>query len=34
MVRREIESVDVRIDRLVCELYGLSPEEITIVEGK
>ena len=34
MVKREIESTDVRIDRLVYELYGLTPEEINIVEGK
>ena len=34
MIRREIESTDRSIDRLVYELYGLSPEEISIVEGK
>ena len=34
MVRREIESMDKRIDRLVYELYGLTDEEINIVEGK
>jgi hypothetical protein len=34
MVRSEIESTDESIDRLVYELHGLSPEEITIVEGK
>jgi hypothetical protein len=34
MVRREIESTDRAIDRLVYELYGLSEEEIGIVEGK
>jgi type I restriction-modification system DNA methylase subunit len=32
MVKREIESLDKRIDRLVYELYGLSEEEIRIVE--
>jgi coenzyme F420-reducing hydrogenase delta subunit len=32
--RREIESTDKAIDRLVYELYGLSEEEIRIVEGK
>jgi hypothetical protein len=32
-VKREIESTDGRIDRLVCELYGLSEEEIKIVES-
>ncbi len=34
MVKREIESTDKAIDRLVYELYGLSEEEIKIVEGK
>ena len=33
MVRREIESLDKRIDRLVYELYGLTEEEIRIVES-
>jgi hypothetical protein len=33
-VAREIESTDRSIDRLVYELYGLSLEEIRIVEGK
>jgi hypothetical protein len=32
-VKWEIESTDRQIDRLVYELYGLSPEEIAIVEG-
>ena len=32
-VKREIESTDGQIDRLVYELYGLSPDEIDIVEG-
>ena len=32
-LQREIESTDTRIDRLVYELYGLSEEEIRIVEG-
>jgi type I restriction-modification system DNA methylase subunit len=31
---REIESTDREIDSLVYELYGLSPEEISIIEGK
>jgi hypothetical protein len=31
---REVESVDKAIDNLVYELYGLSPDEINIVEGK
>ena len=30
----KIESTDKGIDRLVYELYGLSPDEINIVEGK
>lgn len=34
MVKREIESTDRQIDNLVYELYRLSPDEITIVEGK
>jgi hypothetical protein len=34
MVKREIESTDRAIDRLVYDLYGLTEEEIEIVEGK
>ena len=34
MVKREIESTDRAIDKLVYALYGLSEEEIKIVEGK
>ena len=33
MVKREIESTDKQIDTLVYELYGLTEEEIRIVEG-
>jgi hypothetical protein len=33
MVRREIESTDKAIDKLVYELYGLNEEEIRIVES-
>jgi hypothetical protein len=33
MVQREIESTDRRIDALVYELYGLTEEEIRMVEG-
>ena len=33
MVKREIESTDRQIDRLVYELYELTEEEIKIVEG-
>ena len=32
-LQREIESTDTRIDRLVYELYGLTEEEIRIVES-
>ncbi len=34
MVKREIESTDRAIDKLVYELYGLTEEEIKIVERK
>jgi hypothetical protein len=34
MVKREIESTDRQVDTLVYELYGLTEEEIRIVEGK
>jgi len=30
---RQIEATDVAIDKLVYELYGLTEEEIAIVEG-
>ena len=30
---RQIRAVDEQIDELVYELYGLSPDEIRIVEG-
>jgi type II restriction/modification system DNA methylase subunit YeeA len=33
MIQREIESTDRAIDALVYELYGLTEEEIKIVEG-
>lgn len=33
-LQREIESADMAIDRLVYELYGLSEEEIAIVEQR
>ena len=33
MVKREIESTDGKIDRLVYELYGLTEDEIKIVES-
>ena len=34
MVKREIESTDRQIDNLVYELYGLSEDEVKVVEGK
>ena len=33
MLQRQIEMVDSAIDRLVYALYGLTEEEIKIVEG-
>ena len=32
-LERQIEATDGEIDRLVYELYGLTEEEIRIVEG-
>lgn len=32
LLRRQIEATDRQIDRLVYELYGLTEEEIAIVE--
>jgi hypothetical protein len=34
LLSRQIEATDAAIDTLVYELYGLTPEEIAIVEGK
>jgi len=34
MLARQIESTDGAIDCLVYELYGLTEEEVKIVEGK
>ena len=34
LLQRQIEATDAEIDKLVYELYGLTPEEIAIVEGK
>jgi hypothetical protein len=31
-LQREIEIADHQIDQLVCELYGLTEEEINVVE--
>jgi len=33
-LQRQIDSTDGEIDALVYELYGLSEEEIRIVEGR
>ena len=33
MLQRQIDATDRQIDRLVYELYGLTEEEIRIVEG-
>jgi hypothetical protein len=33
MIQRQIDATDQQIDKLVYELYGLTPEEIAIVEG-
>jgi len=33
ILRRQIEATDKQIDRLVYELYGLTEEEIRIVEA-
>lgn len=34
MVQRQIEATDVEVDRLVYDLYGLTAEEVAIVEGE
>jgi hypothetical protein len=34
LLQRKIETTDREIDRLVYELYGLTEEEIKIVEGR
>ena len=34
VLQRQIEAVDRQIDALVYELYGLTEEEIAIVEGR
>jgi hypothetical protein len=33
LLQRQIEATDAAIDNLVYELYGLTPEEIGIVEA-
>jgi hypothetical protein len=32
LLQRQIEATDKQIDRLVCELYGLTEDEIEILE--
>ena len=34
VLQRQIEATDAEIDRLVYDLYGLTPEEIAIVESE
>lgn len=34
MLKRRIDATDAEIDKLVYELYGLTAEEIAIVEGQ
>jgi len=33
IIQRQIDATDAEIDRLVYELYGLTEDEIAIVEG-
>jgi len=33
-LQRQIDATDQQIDKLVYELYGLTDEEIAIVEGQ
>jgi ClpP class serine protease len=33
IIQRQIDATDRQIDQLVCQLYGLSAEEIRIVEA-
>lgn len=30
--KRQLDAIDVELNRLICEMYGLSPEEIEVVE--
>jgi len=34
LIQRQIDATDQQIDKLVYELYELTPEEIAIVEGQ
>jgi hypothetical protein len=33
VIERRFEAIDREIDRLVCELYGLTDDEIAVVEA-
>ena len=33
VIQRQIDATDAEIDRLVYDLYGLTDEEIAVVEG-
>jgi hypothetical protein len=34
LLQRQIDATDAQIDALVYELYGLTEEEVRVVEGK
>ena len=34
IIQRQIDATDAEIDRLVYDLYGLTAEEIALVEGQ
>ena len=34
VLQRQIDSTDAKIDRLVYDLYGLTAEDIALVEGQ
>jgi hypothetical protein len=34
VIQRQIDTTDAEIDRLVYDLYGLTADEIAVVEGK
>jgi hypothetical protein len=33
LVQQDMDATDVRIDALVYEMYGLTPEELSVVEA-
>jgi adenine-specific DNA-methyltransferase len=33
LVQQKIDAMDLKIDALVYEIYGMTAEEITVVEG-